>query len=123
MRQLKLKHWQDAGNALLGIGVLLSPWALGFEGDTAAMVNAVVIGMALIAAAMGAILVPHAWEEWTESALGVWLIISPWVLGFTAHREATLAMVIMGLAAVVLSVWTLMIDKDYQSWWRDRAAH
>ena len=51
---LRLKHWQDAVNAVLGAWLVLSPWAIGYAGETAAMVNAVVIGLGLIAAALGA---------------------------------------------------------------------
>ncbi|HSV50662.1 MAG TPA: SPW repeat protein [Burkholderiaceae bacterium] len=119
----QLKHWQDAVNALLGVWVLLSPWALGFSGSTLAMANAVVIGVALVAAALGAIFVPRAWEEWTEGALGLWLVISPWVLGFSMLRDAMLSAVITGLVVMALALWTLMTDKDYNGWWRNRMAH
>jgi hypothetical protein len=118
-----LKHWQDLVNALLGAWVLLSPWALGFQDSTAAMSNAVVIGLALIAAALGAIFVPRAWEEWTEGALGLWLIASPWVLGFSTQRNTMLAAVVTGGVVLALALWTLATDKDYSSWLRDRMAH
>ncbi|MDP3826099.1 MAG: SPW repeat protein, partial [Polaromonas sp.] len=72
----QVKHWQDPINALLGLWVLLSPWALEFQDDRVIMLNAVIVGAALVAVALGAIFVPRAWEEWTEGALGVWLIVS-----------------------------------------------
>ena len=119
----QLKHWQDLVNALLGVWMILSPWALGFQGTTMAMSNAVVIGLALIAAALGAIFVPRAWEEWTEGALGAWLIASPWVLGFSMHSLATRSTVVTGVVIVALALWTLMTDKDYNGWWRNLTAH
>jgi hypothetical protein len=61
-------------------------------------------------------LMPRAWEEWTECALGAWLVISPWVLGFGAQRDAMLAAVGSGLVIVVLALWTLWTDKDYSAW-------
>lgn len=118
-----LKHWQDLVNALLGAWVLLSPWALGFQDSMTAMSNAVVIGLALIAAALGAIFVPRAWEEWTEAALGLWLIVAPWVLGFSTQRNAMLAAACTGVVVLALALWTLATDKDYSSWLRDRMAH
>ena len=121
MRQLK--HWQDPLNALIGIGVMLSPWALGFQDENVMMANAVVVGLALVAVGMGAIFVPRAWEEWTEGALGLWLIASPWALGFSTHRTAMLGAVIAGIVVAALALWTLLIDKDYSGWLRDRAAH
>ncbi|MEO7399765.1 MAG: SPW repeat protein [Polaromonas sp.] len=117
------KHWQDPLNALLGAWVILSPWALGFQDSQAAMLNAVVIGLALMAGALGAIFVPRAWEELTEGVLGLWLIASPWVLGFSLLRDAMLSAVASGVVVLVLALWTLMTDKDYSSWLRDRTAH
>ncbi|HEY3049499.1 MAG TPA: SPW repeat protein [Polaromonas sp.] len=119
----ELKHWQDPLNALIGVGIVLSPWILGFQDERVLMANAVVAGLALIAVALGAIFVPRAWEEWTEGALGLWLIASPWVLGFSTHRDAMLGAVIAGIVVVALALWTLFTDKDYSAWWRDRVAH
>lgn len=120
---MKFKHWQDIVNALLGVWIVLSIWALGFQDNTVAMTNAVVVGLALIAAALGAMFVPRAWEEWTEGALGLWLVASPWVLGFSTHREAMLSAVVTGALVAALALWTLLIDKEYSGTWRDRVAH
>lgn len=118
-----LKHWQDPVNALVGACLIISPWALGFQSAAAAMLNATLVGLVLVAAALGAILVPRAWEEWTEFALGLWLLASPWVLGFAHLSDARLGAVIAGVVVTVLSLWTLVTDKDYSHWWRDRLAH
>ena len=117
-----LKHWQDGVNALLGLWIVSSPWVLGFQADLAVTSNAVLVGLALIAAAMGAMLVPRAWEEWTEGVIGLWLMASPWVLGFSTMREAMLSAVVTGVVVMLLSVWTLLADKDYRSWLNDETA-
>ena len=118
----QVKHWQDPINALMGAWIILSPWALGFQDSRAATVNAVVIGLALVAAALGAIFVPRAWEELTEGVLGLWLIASPWVLGFSTLHDAMLSTVASGVVVLMLALWTLMIDKDYSNWLHDRMA-
>lgn len=112
----QIKHWQDPVNALLGVWVVLSPWALGYQDTRVAMVNALVVGLALIAAALGAIFVPRAWEEWTEVVLGAWLVMAPWVLGFSMLYQATLSTVVTGLVIVALALWALLTDKDLRSW-------
>jgi hypothetical protein len=119
----QLKHWQDAVNAVLGVWLAVSPWAVGYQGETEAMSNAVIIGAALVAAALGAIVVPRAWEEWTEGLLGLWMIASPWVLNFAQYPGARLTAVLTGVAIVALAAWTLVTDKDYSAWWRGRVAH
>ena len=121
---LKLKHWQDPVNAVLGIWLVLSPWILGFQAEQTPMMNAVIVGVALAAAALGAVFVPRAWEEWTEVVLGLWLVVSPWVLGFASNTVAVRNAVVAGVAITVLALWTLATDKDYgASWARDRTAH
>ncbi len=100
------KHWQDPANAVLGVWLIFSPLILGFQNDLAAAVNAALVGVLLLAAALGAIFVPHAWEEWTESALGLWLVISPWVLGSTT-QSAKASAVVTGLVVLTLALWAL----------------
>ena len=120
----QLKHWQDAVNVLLGVWLVLSPWALAFQGDALVTSNVVLVGLALVATALGAILVPRAWEEWTEAFIGLWLMASPWVLGFYGLRQAMFGAMITGLVVIVLAMWTLLTDKDFRNWLSDEpAAH
>jgi hypothetical protein len=70
------------------------------------------------AAAIGAIsltaLLAFAWwEEWINVALGLWLIASPWLLGF-AHTSAMHFSIGIGVVVVFLSlleIW-LVYDKE-----------
>jgi SPW repeat len=109
----KIKHWQDAVNAVIGFALILSPLALSYVDESLATTNAVVVGLALVAAALGAMLTPKAWEEWTEAILGLWMVISPWMLGFSTHMMAMYAAVGCGVLVVLLSLWTLATDKDF----------
>jgi len=47
------------------------------------------------------------WEEWINLVLGVWLIISPWVLGFNTVGQATRNMVLMGILMIILPLWVV----------------
>jgi hypothetical protein len=118
----QVKHWQDPVNAVLGAWLILSPWAAAYSGDAVATGNAVVVGVVLIAAALGAMLVPRAWEEWTEAALGMWLMASPWALGYAGLGDAMRVATATGVAIVVLALWTLASDKDYSAWLRGSKA-
>lgn len=113
----KVKHWQDPVNLILGIWMLISPWVLGYQGETSAMWNAVVLGILIGAAAIGALAQPKAWAEWANVVLGIWLVIAPWILGFSAMREPMANAVIVGVATAVLALWTLGTDKDLGGWW------
>ncbi len=118
----QMKHWQDPVNAVLGVWLILSPWALGFQKELTPMGNAVIVGILLLAAALGAIFVPRAWEEWTEGVLGLWLVVSPWALKFSGIYAAKASAVATGVVVIVLALWVLMTDKDFAIWSRDRPA-
>ena len=116
----QIKHWQDPLTGLLGVWLLVSPWVLGFAANTTPTANSALVGLALLATALGATFVPRAWEEWTEVALGAWLVVSPWVLSFQTVRNAMMSTVVTGIAVLVLALWVLATDKDYAHW---RPAH
>lgn len=118
-----IKHWQDPVNAVLGVWLIVAPWALGFQAETAAIENSVVIGMAMLAFALTAIFLPRAWEEWMALVLGLWLIASPWALGFSAISVAKTSMIASGIVIAALALWVLLADKEYGGWWRKRLAH
>lgn len=111
------KHWQDPVNGLLGAWLILSPWILGLQEPRVAMATFITFGLLLAAVAVGAILLPRAWEEWFGAALGAALMVSPWVLGFTGTTLAVQVALFTGLAAVVLTLWVLATDKELGGWW------
>jgi multisubunit Na+/H+ antiporter MnhB subunit len=119
----QMKHWQDPANAVIGAWLVASPWILGFQGNSPALSASLVIGMALIAAALGAIWLPRAWEEWTEAALGVLMMASPWLLGFRTVETARTSAILSGLAVLVLALWVLSTDKDWGFLREDSTAH
>lgn len=106
-----MKHWQDSTNVVMGAWLIVAPLALGFQGDLAALANTSIVGLLLLAAALGAIFVPRAWEEWTETALGLWLAVSPWIIGFASPAARTNA-VVCGLVILTLALWAL---QDYEA--------
>jgi SPW repeat len=118
----RVKHWQDPVNAVLGVWLFISPFVMHFSGDRTATINALIVGVALVAAALGAIMIPRAWEEWTEAVLGLWLIVSPWVLGFSKLVDARSVVAITGAVVLVMALWTLATDKGYSPWLRQRKA-
>lgn len=114
-----MKHWQDTTNAVLGGWLIVAPLALGFQSDLTALANTALVGVLLLAAALGAIFVPRPWEDWTETALGLWLAISPWVLGFETQIARANALLI-GLVVLTLALWAL---QDWGTSANEKIAH
>jgi len=100
------KQWEDWSSWALGIWLLLSPWALFFDPETIAVHNAVAVGALIIIAEIVELSVFRDWEEWINILLGVWLAVSPWVLGI-ASAAARWNFVVVGALVVALAVYEL----------------
>ena len=101
-------RWQDVVNLLLGVWIGASPWALGFaDGFPLASWNALAVGAAVIVLAAVDLDAPALWEEWLLGALGLWLVLAPWVLGFAQARELMLSSVVSGALVAALAAWAL----------------
>jgi hypothetical protein len=98
--------WQDIVNCLLGIGLFFSPWLFSYAGEQTPALNAHVVGAIIAVLALAALFAFQDWEEWISVALGAWLIASPWVLGFSHVNVALLSHVLIGLATIVLAIWS-----------------
>jgi hypothetical protein len=101
------KSGQDWLNLILAIALFLSPWVIGFAADTVPAWNAWVVGGALIMFALATLSVFAEWEEWVNFLLGLWLALSPWLLGFAANANAMWTHLVMGLAVVVVTAWSI----------------
>ena len=70
-------HWKDVCNLILGVWLIVSPWALSYAmADTPAW-NAHIVGVVVAVAAIATLVAFHKWEEWVNAALGVWLPAPP----------------------------------------------
>jgi len=105
------QKWQDWVNFALGLWVIVSPWTIAHvipvDLMDAAMWNHYIIGLAVAIIAVVAAYAWSAWEEWTNVVLGGWLLISPWVLGFSAATGLMWNAVITGVLIVVFAGWVL----------------
>jgi hypothetical protein len=107
---LELKWRQDAidiGSLILAAVLALAPWALGFASDQMMATNAWASGFAIAVVALLALTRFAEWEEWISLALGLWVAVSPWVLGFAGHETATWTHVVIGLIVAALAALTL----------------
>jgi hypothetical protein len=102
MRQRQ--RWEDWINLILGAWLFLSPWILNYTVSQGAAWNAYILGIAIIVFTIIALSTPKPWEEWVNTALGVWLIISPWVVGFATQAAATWNAVILGIIVLAISL-------------------
>lgn len=114
------RRWQDWVNLVLGLWLFTSPWILGYAGASeSAAWNAYALGVVIALFAAVAVYTPMAWEELVNMAFGIWMIVSPWVLGFASHLTATYNAVIVGALVTAFAVWAMVEDDQFAKWWRD----
>lgn len=44
-------------------------------------------------------------KDWTGIVIGTWLVLSPWILGFSALNLAFWNSVIIGVIVLLLTLW------------------
>lgn len=54
-------------------------------------------------------------ERWTFVIIGAWLIVSPWVLGFSDSVLVKWSSVLCGLALVLMNAWALSEKHEIDS--------
>jgi hypothetical protein len=84
--------------------LILTPWIFGFASAAVASGNAWISGAVIGLASIAAIFALAEWEEWVSLAFGLWLVISPWVLGFHATVVSAMrADVAVGIAVALFA--------------------
>lgn len=56
------------------------------------------------------------WQDCLNLILGLWVIASPWVLGFTDVQYAPANAVVIGIVIAVMAVWALVSFHEWEEW-------
>ncbi len=99
-------------NILFSLWLIISPFLLAYSGlSTLAMWDAIIVGVIvlILAAIREANPMNASFLSWINALLGLWLLISPFILG-TSHFTAVLwDDVIVGIAFIVFGVWSALV--------------
>ena len=104
----------DSAVLLTGLYAAISPWVVHFSGSNPDLrMSNVIVGLAIAAYGLGLTLSPERMTRlgWACAAMGVWLIISPWVV--TVGHNPTHGMiwnnVVVGAVALILGAGSAAI--------------
>jgi hypothetical protein len=101
-------RWQDWTDVVLGGWLVVSPWQMGYTLNQTATTNACGLGTVLIVFNLiSACRLVDQGQEIFNILLGLWLICSPYVLGFTTDKEPAINTVAAGVMVVGLAVWQI----------------
>ncbi len=113
-------HWQDVVTLVTGIGLvaaaiflIISPTEGMAFGP--AIWNIVVVGGAAIIVAAAAMYAYKEWEEGIALLLGVWLVVSPWLLGFE-DSPILMWLAVIGGGIITIMALTVLIKPKSGNW-------
>jgi hypothetical protein len=101
----------------IGLWLIVSPYVLGvpFADEVEAGTfrwTFVGSGGLVVLLAIGAVTAHQRWETALAAAVGLWLMVSPWTMGFMDTPSALLSAVASGAAIVALGVWCVITGKS-----------
>jgi SPW repeat len=94
----------DVINLLLGMLLFFAPWVFGFV-STVASENAWLSGALISLLATAAIIAFDAREQRLNLLVGLWVAVSPWLLGFHAEMHIHFIVGLLLVALVLFELW------------------
>ena len=97
--------------AMIALWTLISPWVLvhlsmappsQLQISAGALWNFLIVGGVMMVSSISQT-GSTVWEGRVNAALGIWLVVSPWVLGFRGDLVLTWNAVVVGILAIVVS--------------------
>jgi hypothetical protein len=106
-----MKKWRresvlDVYSIVIAAVLFASPWLFKLTNGTAKL-DFWISSVAIVAISLAAIVAYANWEEWANFLFGLWLVASPWILGFS-HARAMHFAIGIGVAVAfmaVLEIW------------------
>jgi SPW repeat len=100
----------DVYNLLLAVFLFVTPWLFAYANEDA-RIDLWASGALIALSSLAALFVFSYWEEWFNILIGLWLIVSPWILGF-AHMRAMHYSIAIGAVVVFLATLEIWLVHD-----------
>ena len=113
---LEHRTWEDWAMIVLGLVIGLTPWFVAGATNELIALNAVVVGILVLALGVFELGDLRRWEEVALFACGLWLMVSPMVYGYAGPGALATWHVVLGAIVVVLAAieiwqdWSLSRD-------------
>ena len=121
------RPWEDWLGMLLGVLIMVSPWFPIQVSDVVdvershLVLNSFVVGMLVLGLAQLEYVALHRWEEVASIVLGLWLIASPNIFGYSEDQALQLWHILLG--GLVAMIGALQLWQDWNLTEQDLAKH
>jgi uncharacterized membrane protein len=96
-------------NFVLGLWLIVAPFALLYRGISAALWDNVIVGIIIAALAgwraLGKESVRMTMTSWVVALLGLWTLVAPFALHYAGNANAMWNNVIVGIVVVILATY------------------
>jgi hypothetical protein len=99
---------QDLVNLFLGIWAVITPWLIGNHPAAGVVADYGITGILIAFFACAGLIAFRPWQEGINIVLGAWLLVSPWILGFTANSSLRWSAVLIGVLVIICSALSLL---------------
>jgi len=101
-QQIRTAGWI---NLILGVWLIVSPFLLGFAGMGLSRSN-VIFGIIIAILSLFQVSSPSesTWAGWLSALFGIWVLISPFILGFVG-MGALWNGIIVGIVVAIVAIW------------------
>lgn len=111
------KRWQDQLILLLGLWLFITPWVFGYPIPSMQAWTAFISGAVIALLAAFDLYKTYFWAVMLNLLVGIWVAVSPWVLGMADNVELTWNALIVGIAVAVLALWEMRTDPELVKHW------
>jgi phosphoglycerol transferase MdoB-like AlkP superfamily enzyme len=118
-----VKRWQDQLILLLGLWFFITPWVFAYQIPSIQAWTAFISGAVMVVLAAFDLYKTYFWAVVLNLLVGIWVAVSPWVLGMADNAELTWNAVIVGVAVAVLALWEMRTDPELVKHWPGGAGH
>lgn len=100
---------------IAGLWLIISPFWMGYFAAPVPLWNTLILGIVVGVLALIRACYPrqNVWLSWITLLLGIWLIISPWLLSYHGQVVAVRCDVITGIVIVVTALWGALATPTY----------
>nr|HET6901364.1 SPW repeat protein [Ktedonobacteraceae bacterium] len=101
-------RWQDWCNLVLGVILFIAPWFTVSWSHMNSSWDAWILGVVIVLVSLWALATPGTIvPKVINLILGIWVFISPWILGFAYMAGIAWSAWIIGALVIILSAWAL----------------
>jgi hypothetical protein len=110
-------RWQDKLVLILGLWIVVSPFVFGYPYGAGGAINAYCSGILMVILAAIDLSGTYPWAVGINFLLGIWLIISPWVVNGLPVYAFDGNEISVGILALILLVWEFRADPKLHTKW------